>query len=234
MLALTWKIALVAFLVGVIGPVYGAVAQASHQAQVTVSIRVDPIAEISFPQGTGFAIRVPPPACPPSFSFHHRACSEWWQHWWPPIAPVRIPFVVKGNALATVSALPGSYVRIRSGRYLGAAVNSGEQLGYHVIVQFPLPTKSYHWVLGWTEWSDWGRWHNWAGFGGLPNWSHIAQLPGLDGVGTPPITTNVVDRGGTAYGIIYIVAAHHWTVDGHSATPGTYHGSIEVTVAAGQ
>jgi hypothetical protein len=231
-LAVISKIALVALLAVILNPAGGAVAQPSRRASTTVSIRIDPIAEISFPQGTGFAIFVPPSACLPSFNSRKHGCLLWSQYWWPPIAPVRIPFVVKGNALATVSARPDTFVRISSGRYLGRAVHSGEQLGYHVIVQFPLPSNSYHWLLDWTEWSDWGLWNHWGGYGSLPAWSKIAQLPGLNGVGTPPLTSSIVDRGGTAYGVIYIVTAHGWTIDGRRAGPGIYHGSIQVTVGA--
>jgi len=255
------------------GPATAATAQVSSHATVAVSIRVEPIAEVSFPQGTHFVIVVPHPECRQDSGDgdhsndhsngqsgdhsgdhadsqsgdqsggDHSGDSHDGDHsgdhgcvqWTPPIVPVRIPFVVTGNALAVVSARPDAFLRIWSGRYLGKAVQPAHgALGYHLILHFPAPDAFYHWQFGWNGGDNWNGWNNWNGYGHLPPWSQIAQLPGTDGAGTPPLTANLVSRGGTAYGVIYLVAENDWTAHGDDADPGNYYGSIDVTVTATQ
>jgi hypothetical protein len=65
------------------------------------------------------------------------------------------------------------------------------------------------------------------------SWNGFAMLPGQNGVGTPALTANVSLRRRGVPGMIYIVSRHHWTVDGHYATPGEYRGTVEVTLTAG-
>ncbi len=209
----------------------GALAGVHQRGSAPVTIRIEPIAEISLPQGNQFALVVTPPVCLlPLFSW--QSC---WLPVWLPILPVRIPFSVKGNASAAVSATPAGFLRIYSGRYLGKAARSnGATLGYHVITHFPVLDPSYHWTGDWTGWSDWSLWNNWPGYGLLPIWSHVSQLPGLNGAGTPPLAANLVDRHGIAYGVVYAVAARNWTTTGASADSGNYYGTIEITVTAGQ
>ena len=69
----------------------------------------------------------------------------------------------------------------------------------------------------------------WDGFGEFLD--DFASLPGQDGVGTPPLTTDVSQLG-HAFGMIYIVARKDWTTDGQDAAPGDYRGGVEVTLTA--
>ena len=96
----------------------------------------------------------------------------WFRHdgwWWPAIVPVRIPFTVSGNALASVSVAPSAFLRIRDNRYLGRAVGRhGGPLGYDIVVHFPAPARDYRWLADWMDWDDWDDWSHWRGFGSLP------------------------------------------------------------------
>src|SRR5690606_37905209 len=98
-----------------------AFAQATDSASVSVSITIAPQAEITFPEGFDFVIRVPDrERCFILGGFRWNAQkryrspwdSDCWfargASWWPVIKPVRIPFKVEGNATATVSVRPGA------------------------------------------------------------------------------------------------------------------------------
>jgi hypothetical protein len=154
---------------------------------------------------------------------------------WSPIPPVRIPFLVKGNALASVSAIPDSFLRIKPGFYLGKAVSShGQALGYQIMVRFPFPRGVSDWDPDWSGPGDWNILATWPGFRHLSFLRQISQLPGANGVGTPALSAEVGQSNGSAAGIIYIVSANDWTAWGDQASPGFYRGSIEVTVTAAQ
>lgn len=161
-------------------------------------------------------------------------CKRWLSDWyWPVVRPLRIPFVVFGNALASVSVKPHQFMRIKGGRYLGRATGAGGRtLGYDTIVHFPAPRRDYHWLSGWDFYDDWDRWRRWDGFGWLPRWSKWAKLPGVNGAGTPLLTTNMLHRGGDAHGVVYIVSRRDFTSDGRKAKPGDYAGTILITVVA--
>jgi hypothetical protein len=168
---------------------------------------------------------------------HHgwyNRCKRWLSDWyWPVIRPVRIPFTVTGNALASVSVKPHQFLKIKSGKYLGKATGpGGRTLGYDTIVHFPAPKWNYYWLSGWDFYDDWHGWRRWAGFGSLPNWSRWAKLPGTNNTGTPSLTTNMVQRGGKAHGVVYIVSRRDFTTDGKKAKPGDYAGTIVLTVVA--
>ena len=221
-------------------------AQPSASASVSVTITVEPIAQVEFPSGTDFIIRVPGrDRChvPNGYRWdgHKSYHSEWdndcWighgTWWWPVILPVRIPFTVTGNALASVSAAPSAFLRIPHNRYYGRAVGPhGAPLGYDVVVHFPAPERDYRWLPDWSDWDNWDDWGHWRGFGFLPHWSKYARLSGDDGAGTPPLTADMVSLHGSAYGVIYVVARRTWTPDGRPAEPGAYAGRLEVTVTA--
>lgn len=163
------------------------------------------------------------------------------------IKPVLIPFKVRGNATASISVIPVDFMKVYRGPYLGAATgpqgdrhrnqkgkghsshgngrghghghDGNDKLGYNAIVQFPL-----------------GGWHlahlaSWQGFG--PGyWSGFASLPGLNGVGTPPLSADLSLRRHGAFGMIYIVSKSSWTIDGKYAAPGNYRGEVQVTLTA--
>lgn len=223
-------------------PASPAFAQASHSAEVHVSITVAPMAQVSFPQGTGFRLVVPQPFCARLGPFgwarglrdvdrNRFRCALWSALWWPPIDPVRIPFIVRGNTPVTVTVTPSAFIRLRFGTYVGKALsNSGQSLPYNVIVHFPAPSPDYRWLRAWNDQDQWRLPYNWDGFGRLPTWSHVAELQGPSGIGTSPLVADLTARGGTAYGVIYIVAEQFWTAYGTGADPGNYYGAVDVAV----
>lgn len=183
-----------------------AVAEPRKSVSVPVRIEVDAMADISFPQGKNFLIRVPRSASPNGAT----------------ITPVRIGFTVRGNALASVSVAPDAFMRVADGSLLGEAhkqARGSDGLGYNVVIQFPVPSPSYSGLPG--------R----GGFGSWPRRPDIAHLTGRE-EGTPALSVDMSDRGGIAYGTIHIVARHDWTPSGRNATPGDYTGSVEVTLVA--
>lgn len=189
------------------GMAVGGTARAQEPVTVNIGIVVGPIADISFPEGNAFQINVPEEASA------HGA----------PIEPVRIPFTVYGNASATVFARPDMFVKVAEGSYRGQATlaqGSGEELGYDVVVQFPVPTQNYS-----------GLPHQ-RSHGGRHRPQGVASLPYTRGAATPSVTTNVGSRNSVAHGTIHIVARHDWTRDGRNAAPGDYTGAVEVTVLA--
>jgi hypothetical protein len=86
-------------------------AEPRTSASVPVAIRVMPQAWIEFPQGSAFVLTVP---------------EETHGHYPAIILPVLIPFRVRGNAVAAVSAKPDDFIHIRTGPWLGEAVKEGD------------------------------------------------------------------------------------------------------------
>ena len=216
-------------------------AQPSASASVSVTITVEPIAQVEFPSGLDFIIHVPDrDRChvprgyplgraqglplrmgqrllvrpqdmvvagypPRAHSLHgHRQCAGLRQR-----RAERVP----AHPLQPLS---------RPGRR-----SAWRLLGYDIVVHFPAPERDYHWLPGWADWNNWGDWRGWHGFGYLPRWSRFAMLPGVDGEGTPPLTADMVDLHGSAYGVIYVVARRTWTPDGRPAEPGAYAGRLD-------
>lgn len=175
-------------------------------ATVTVRITVAPIAEIDFPEENGaFTITVPENASPQGAT----------------IQPVRIPFTVKGNATASVSAAPGAFLFVDDeARHLGEAQGSDGALGYDVVVAFPVASANHAGLPG--------R----GGFGSFPNRDGIERLPGEDGVGTVELTADMPAEDYEAHGVMHVVARRDWTLDGEAAAPGDYDGGVQVTVTA--
>lgn len=214
----------------VILPVGDALAGAVATTHVGVAVHIDTIAQVSFPKGTRFTMVVPKRPCQPVHEIDERHCEDFP---WPPIHAVSIPFVVRGNARAFMTARPDSFIRIRSGAYLGrAAGKSGNEIGYQAIVRFPVPEAAAAWRP-----DAFGRGNSnvlstWSGFRKLPFLRQLAELSGANGSGTPPLEAQLPKLRGSALGVVYVVAARHWTRRGQRAAPGVYHGSIEVTVTA--
>lgn len=230
-------------------------AAASNRTQVPVTITVLPIAEVEFPSGFGFTLRVPYKSCfdwyrdwdfgdwrgngwrDPKGKWHDgrdEGCRSWLANWFTPvIRPVRIPFKVTGNAVATVTVKPSSYLHVYRGNWVGRSVGrNGATLGYQTVIHFPAPNDHYAWLGGWDDYDDWDNWRGWGGFGALPRWSHWTLLPGINNAGTPPLAANMIERGGQAWGVIYIVARPGWTTDGRDAPPGDYAGAVVLTITA--
>lgn len=166
---------------------------AGVQDVVQVGITVTPIAEISFPDGQELYLLVPPPGST--------------------IPDRGVRFVVSGNAMASISAKPDSFLHVASYMvgnfdfgpfYLAKATNSsGAEIGYNLELRFPVPV------------------------GG------VAALTGNDDEGTSPLTANVAAAGGQLTGIVHMEASHRWTADGTFPLPGMYEGTIVLTVTAG-
>lgn len=218
-------------------PAFG---RATGVGSVRVGISIAPVAQAVFPQGTEFTIAVPRPACRTEHVAEDRSGgnSDERIHCAPQrsrIPPVRIPFAVKGNASAIVSVRPSAFLSIGGGVYLGKVVGRKEgNLGYQIIVRFPVPAGSADWQPHFSAPGSWNVIGSWGGFRHLPFPGQIAELPGLDGVGTTPLVADLTKWHGSARGVIYIVAGEKWRERGGEAAPGLYHGSIEVTVTAAQ
>jgi hypothetical protein len=105
-------------------------AEPSASTSVPVTISALPIAEIKFPDGFDFFIYVP--------EKRHD-----------PVLPAILPFKIRGNALATVTAIPDDFLRVKNGPWLGEAtrVSSG---GHH-----------HDW--DWKGWKSW-RWDDWGDY----------------------------------------------------------------------
>jgi hypothetical protein len=228
-------------------------ASAATTDSVVVTIRVAPVAYIEFPEGFDFVLVVPN-----DHDDHHNdndkddhQPNDWHDGNGdgpdPVIQPVSIPFKVVGNARASLSATPNRFMRLSSGLFFGEALGwmgdrhrnqsghghshhgngdgnghgSGEpgRLGYNIIVQFPIWSWWYARLDGWDGYSPRSR-------------SGYASLPGLDGLGTPPLTVDMSRDRQAAYGVIHIVSRRNWTADGKNAGPGDYYGSVTVTLVA--
>lgn len=230
-------------------------------AIVLVNIRVKPVAWIEFPDGFDFHLHVPKDHGGHGHGHGHDKKGKkkghdkgkghdshgnghgYGHHSGPRlIAPVVIPFKVVGNTVATISAKPEEFLRIKSGAYLGKAVrvggygyghwhshghqhghhhggssSYGDTLGYQVIVQFPIPS--------WGHASP-GSWEVYlASF-----LSGFAKLPGLNNKGTPTLSANLSLRPRGTFGVVYIVSKVNWTTDGKEADEGKYGGSVQLTL----
>lgn len=154
------------------------------------------------------------------------------------IDPAQIRFKVRGNTRTAVSVKPSDFMHIRQGVYLGRATKrsgthaakwrryhnhdpaSERQLGYNLIVQYPL-----------RSWAS-ARLPSWADFGtSVPvGW---ASLSGHRGVGTTPLTT-LDQRQYGGLGVISVVAERDWTAGGRNVETGSYIGIVEVTVTVAE
>jgi hypothetical protein len=104
--------------------------QVRGTATVRVNVEVVPFAEIKFPDGFDFFIYVPDKK-------NH------------PVLPAILPFKIRGNAFATVTAIPDDFLRVKNGPWLGEAVRVS--WGSH---------HDHHW--DWNGWSHW-KWDDWGG-----------------------------------------------------------------------
>ena len=211
----------------------------SASATVSVGITVASFARIEMPEGSQLLFTVPescpqPPAGPPGKQrgFENAACHKPWLLG-PELHSVRLPFTVSGNTKVQVSIVPDHFLRIKTNRYLGRALSAkGQQIGYHAVVQFPVPAPDYRWSRDWLDTPAWWNGRGWAGFGDLPHWSGIAHMPGKVASGTPPLPADLAARDNMAFGVIYAVSRRDWTADGRDAEPGTYAGTVTIIVIA--
>ncbi|SEP23770.1 hypothetical protein SAMN04490248_1488 [Salinihabitans flavidus] len=109
---------------------------------VSIAIQIGPIVEVSFPEGTTFSLEVASGGGALNTGIDHRRGAV-------PIAvPVEIPFEVRGNAHAVVSAMPGrgdltpasDLVGVAKMRSDGSSVSDTAALRYRTVVEFPTGT----------------------------------------------------------------------------------------------
>lgn len=120
-----------------------------------------------------------------------------------------VEFIVIGNASATLSAEPDSFIQIPAAQYigvgfdpyLGRATQSGQEIGYDIELRFPIPGPNT----------------------GLP----LSQ----EGPATSPLV-DVAGSGGAVGGVLHLIADPNWTVDGGLPLPGLYEGEIILTLTA--
>lgn len=179
-----------------------AFADSTSSATVHVSITVEPFAQIDLPRGASFALVAP--LIPRGI-----------------VLPAVIPFRVRGNAMASVSAAPDQFMPTQFGTYLGRAHGLGSHaspsLGYQVIVRFPVPS----WLYDRTS---------------VPLWlsirDHTAILPETLNVGTPPLDADLRQGTDGVLGLIGIFARRNWSPTGAPVNPGFYEGTVVLTVTA--
>lgn len=255
-------------LVCISGP---AAAQQRTSAVVPISVLVRPMAWIDFPDGFDFHLYVPDDHSH-GHDDHHNKKGKGHDHHGNGhgyghdghsgprlIKPVVIPFKVRGNTVATVSARPGAFLRLKSGAYLGKAVRVSGGHGH------PHGHDGHHGHdhdddhrKG--QGHDKGKGHghgnpqssgNAIGYNvimqfPMASWQSanpgsweiylasylngFATLPGLDGQGTRPLSANLAQRPNGTFGVLYIVSRVNWTADGKEAAEGKYGGSVELTL----
>ena len=161
--------------------------------QADIDVLVAPTASIQIVGGNLLFLRVPPPGST--------------------IPSHGVTFKITGNANATVTAAPDSFVFVPTddapaGEYLGNAVLNGNSIGYKLRLDFPV-----------------------SGVVGSP--AQFAGLPGFaPGPTTPPLTVNLMLTGGTRNGRIHMESNEHWTPSGGIPLPGIYVGAVTLTVSA--
>jgi len=102
---------------------------------VSISIKVGPIAEINFPRGTDFVLEVPKPETGAPAAGEDL----------PRVEPIRIPFVVRGNATALVHAEASEIQKSHDGTNLGVArmiSDRSRTLTYMLEMNFPSKSKT--------------------------------------------------------------------------------------------
>jgi hypothetical protein len=112
-------------------------------------------------------------------------------------------FRVIGNTLVAITAEPDAFVSIPGAGTIGQAVHDGRVIGYKIRVIFP------------------------TGGQGLPEDSE--QLPGT-GDGTAPLTADLSFIS-SLDGAVDLIANHEWTLDGELPLPGTYEGTVVLTLS---
>lgn len=184
---------------------------ANEGERVSISVSIHPLSSVDLPAGQNFLIRVPRNASPRGAT----------------IQPVRIPFTVTTNAVAYVSARAANFVEVMDEadtRFLGEALGpngASDELGYDIVMQFPVPSANYSGLPGRGGFSR-----------GFAEREGVATLPGTEVVETPALFAEPSDTDQQIHGVLHIVSRQHWTPNGELASPGDYRGSVEITVGA--
>lgn len=165
----------------------------ADEPDVPVTINVVPTASIAIIGSNLLYLRIPPAGST--------------------IPATGVTFRVTGNASASVTAEPDSFVSVPtverpSGESMGRATLNGNSVGYRLRLDFP-----------------------WLGIAGSP--AHSAVLPGYeDGPTEPPLAVSLTFTGGSRDGRVHLEASPNWTPDGGLPLPGVYVGTVTLTVSA--
>lgn len=199
------------------GNLEGKAQQTTSQTRAAVGIRVGPVAQIDFPQGTGFLLDIPSrveglAGRGPVASVHA-----------PHVDAATIPFTVTGNAWVMVSVEPAAVLASPPGSPVGRAFpdgpvgralpddpsgpNQGVELPYRLWIEFPSANAA----------------RSPAGLGN-PSGGNPAQHS--------MSRANVAD--GPVAGIVHVVPSVTWgeIASRRFASPGLYRGEVQVTVTA--
>ena len=119
-----------------------------------------------------------------------------------------VGFNVIGNASATVTAEPDAFIQVAGPEnWLGKATMGTEEIGYDIVLRFPLYAAS-------------------------SSPTDIATLPGNKPGPTPGLTVDLTKTGYEREGVIHLEADENWTEHGGIPFPGVYTGSVTITVSA--
>lgn len=98
------------------GSLEGQAQQATSQTRAAVGIRVGPIAQIDFPQGTGFVLVIP------SREQGRGSRGPFTRGPAPHLDSAQIPFTITGNSWVTVTAEPGAFFTLPQRSPVGRAL----------------------------------------------------------------------------------------------------------------
>jgi len=215
-----WRFLLLSALVAgvsLVGTLESHAQRTTSEARVGVGIRVGPIAQIEFPQGTGFVLDIPSreegladrgPFSP------QRA---------PHVDTAQIPFTVIGNAWVTVSVEPGAVLESPPGGPVGRAFpdgpvgmarpddpfgpNQGVELPYRLWIEFPEASSAR---LA-------------AGLGNPSGRNPTEHSISRANVASGPVS-----------GIVHVVPGVTWgeIASRSFVNPGLYRGDVQVTITA--
>jgi hypothetical protein len=181
-------------------------AQGQRAGSLTASLMINVSSEVSFPDGTEFVLSVPSDASPQDAT----------------VPPVQVPFIVRGNAAATVSAQPDPLLSTPQGFFYGrelGADGGAEPFGYDIIIQFPVSPLEFA-----------GLPEHW-GLGASANTGNDSSFPVAVTAEISTLPAEMLQVNNIAYGTIQLVPRLHGTPDDRKAKAGIYRGRINVTVA---
>ena len=206
-----------AMVVALLAPLSQRTFAASDTASVTISIQIGPIAEIDFPQGTGFELYIP------SREEGLAGRGPFPRGEEPHVDTAQIPFTVIGNAWVTVEAAPGAVLEPPPGGPVGRAFgdapvgkafpddpdgpNQGVELPYRLWIEFPEGSSA----------------RSPAGLGNPSGRNPTEHSISRANVASGPVS-----------GIVHVVPGVIWgeIASQHFDNPGRYRGEVQVTITA--
>ena len=189
--------------------------QGRDTATVGVQIQIGPIAQLDFPEGTGFELYIPSREEGLAGSGPFPRGEE------PHVDTAQIPFTVIGNAWVTVEAAPGAVLEPPPGGPVGRAFgdapvgkafpddpdNQGVELPYRLWIEFPEGSSA----------------HSPAGLGNPSGRNPTEHSISSANVARGPVS-----------GIVHVVPGVIWgeIASQHFDNPGRYRGEVQVTITA--